>query len=287
MISSVRLPLHQDRTALTTQRVNTLLAAAHSAFQCPTHCCSAQPRILMTQEIDQYLQIVADIEQAYKTAVKENREQHQSSKAYKIDTRVFWFGMIAPSIVAVLIAPFSLIASLSWTAYVSWGLIGVSYLVLLIYPLLGMWLYRDSIRKVLTAPFASLMQANVKTIMQIDAQYLPKLVSLPCDTLKLGIVELKNERSALEKRTHLVTGAIEKIGIFPGLLALAVGLTALSKTLSSAGIMTARLDWVFALAGANIIFYFMCAYSQIMMSRYERMVALTELAIERINSQSS
>lgn len=58
----------------------------------------------MTHEIDQYLQIVADIEQAYKTAVKENREQHQSSKAYKIDTRVFWFGMVAPSIVAVLIA---------------------------------------------------------------------------------------------------------------------------------------------------------------------------------------
>ncbi|MGN2411897.1 hypothetical protein [Pseudomonas syringae] len=239
----------------------------------------------MTHETDQYLQIVADIEQAHKTAAKENRAQHRSSKAYKIDTKVFWFGMVAPSIVAILLAPVSLIPSLDWTAYVSWGLIGVSYLVLLIYPLLGLWLYRDSVRKLLNAPFASLMQANVKTTLQIDAHYLPKLVGLSCDTLKLCALELKNERSALEKRTHLVTGAIEKIGIFPGLLALTVGLTALSKTLSSAGILTTRLDWVFALAGANIIFYFMCAYSQIMMARYDRMVALTELAIDHKKNQ--
>lgn len=235
----------------------------------------------MTNKVETYLQIIADIEKSHKNEIKAYREQRRSSSASRIDRRVFWFGMISPSILAVLLAPVGLIGSLGWMVYVSWGLIAVSYLALLIYPFLSLWLYRDSVKKQLTTPFASLIEANVKIAMQVDAQYLPQLATLSSDTLKLGALGLKSERSGLEKRTHLVTGAIEKIGLFPGLLALAVGLTTLSKTLSSAGILTARLDWVFMLAAANIIFYFMCGWSQMLLVRYDRMIALTELAVEQ------
>ena len=82
-------------------------------------------------------------------------------------------------------------------------------------------------------------------------------------------------------RTYIVTGALDKVGIFPGLLALFVGLSTLAKTLTDAAILTSRLDWMFAVAVANIFFYFMCGYSQVMLMRYDRMIALTELALER------
>lgn len=234
----------------------------------------------MTNEIEMYFQIKADIEQAYKQTVKENRERYQSNVAYRIDTNVFRFGVVAPSVLAILVALFGLIESLRWVFYVSWALISVSYLSLFLYPFLCLWLYRASVKKLMTAPFASLLELNVKTVMQVDAQYLYHLAALSYDTLKLGALELKSERASFEKRTLMVTGALDKIGIFPGLLALAVGITTLMKTLDSAGILTPRLDWVFAVAAANVFFYILFAYVQVMLTRYDRMIALTELAIE-------
>lgn len=115
--------------------------------------------------------------------------------------------------------------------------------------------------------------------MQVDAQYLPELAALSRETLKLGALELKSERSGFEKRTYMVTGALEKVGIFPGSLALFIGISTLIKTLDGAGI-SARMDWVFSVAVANVFFFFMCGYVQMMLVQYDRMIALTELAIE-------
>lgn len=238
----------------------------------------------MTTEVDTYLQITADIEQAYKTAVGANRAQRQASRAYRIDTKVFWFAVVGPSILAVLLAPAGLIDAMDWIFTLCWGLIAISYLALFLYPLVSLWLYRHEVRRLAAAPFTRQMEANVKTIMQVDAHYLPQLVALPEEILQLGVLELKNERGALEKRAHLVTGALEKIGVFPGLLALLAGLTAVHKTLTELGIETSLWHWAFAVATAGS-FYFMCGFAQMMTVRYDRIVALTELAIQRKKEQ--
>lgn len=238
----------------------------------------------MSNEVETYLQITANIENAYKTAVGESRAQRRSSRASRIDKNVFWFGVIGPSIVAVLLAPAGLIDSMRWIFTVSWTLIAISYLTLFIYPLVRLWLSRHELKRLVSAPFISQIEANVKTVMQVDAHYLPQLVALSTETLKLGIVELKNERSGLEKRTHLVTGALEKLGIFPGILALFAGLTAIHKFLTDAGITTSLWHWGFIVAAAGI-FYLMCGQSQMTLVRYDRMIALTELAIERKKEQ--
>ncbi|RRV06904.1 hypothetical protein EGJ27_14215 [Pseudomonas sp. v388] len=238
----------------------------------------------MTNEVETYLQITADIEQAYKSAVGANRAQRRTSRAYRTDKRIFWFGVVGPSILAVLLAPAGIIESMEWVFTISWGLIAISYLTLLFYPLVSLWLYRHEVKRLMAAPFTRQMEANVKTVMQIDAHYLPQLVALSTETLKLGVLELKNERSGLEKRTHLVTGALEKIGVFPGILALFAGLTAVHKTLTEAGIATSPWHWAFAVAAASV-FYLMCGYAQMLLVRYDRIVALTELAMERKKEQ--
>lgn len=233
----------------------------------------------MTTENDKYLRIKARIEQAYKRTVRTNHKQHKTSRNSRLGTQYFWFAMICPSVLAVLLAILGKSIDVYWLFNVSWVLIAVSYLALFSYPFIGMVLYRHSLKKVFAAPFATLLEWNVKPVMQVDAQYLPELAALSHETLKLGALELKSERSGFEKRTYMVTGALEKVGILPGSLALFIGISTLIKTLDGAGI-SARVDWVFAVAVANIFFFLMCGYVQMMLLQYDHMIALTELAIE-------
>ena len=114
--------------------------------------------------------------------------------------------------------------------------------------------------------------------MQIDADYLPHLTALPRETLKLGALELKSERSSFEKRTYLVTGALEKLGIFPGIIALFAGCVAINKVLTEAGITASPQHWAFVVATASL-FYIMCGYVHMTCVRYDRVIALTELAL--------
>ncbi len=234
----------------------------------------------MTDEYDRYLQIKADIEQAYKQTVRTHRKQRQASKSHRFEILYFWLAMITPSCLAVLLAIIGKALDAYWLFNVCWILIAVSYLALFFYPFVGVLLHRHSLKKIFTSPFASLLNSNVKTVMQVDAHYLPQLTALSRDTLKLGALELKSERNGFEKRSYMVAGAVEKIGIIPGLFAMIIGVTAAIKALDSAG-LTARMDWVFALAAANLFFFFMSCFVQVMLVHYDRMIALTELAIER------
>ncbi|WP_350567341.1 hypothetical protein [Pseudomonas sp. H26/SER47-MNA-CIBAN-0231] len=233
----------------------------------------------MTTESEKYIRSKAQIKQAYKQTVRISRNQRKTNRNYRIETLYFWSAMISPSVVAVLLAILGKSIVAHWMFNVSWVLIAMSYLALFLYPFVGVLLYRHSLKKVISAPFASLLEWSVKTVMQIDAQYLPELSALSRETLKLGALELKSERNGFEKRTYMLVGALEKVGIFPGFLALFIGISTLIKTLDGAGI-SARMDWVFAVAVANVFFFFMCGYVQMMLVQYDRMIALTELAIE-------
>ncbi len=240
----------------------------------------------MTTEIEKYLQINAEIEQTYKQALRSKRQQSREGKDARMDRAYFWFALVGPSILAIPLTIIGKWTHAYWLYNVSAGLIAVSYLAMFFYPLLGVLLYRDSLKKVFTAPFANLLELNVKTLMQVEARYLPQLAALSRETLKLGALELKSERDSLEKRTHMVTGALEKVGILPGLLALVVALSSLDTMLVSVGI-TEHMEWLLAIAAINTFFFVMCCYVQFIIVRYERMIALTELAVDCKDRQTT
>lgn len=148
--------------------------------------------------------------------------------------------MISPSILAVLMAILGKSIDAYWLFRVSWILIAVSYAALFFSPFMDIVLYRLSLKKVFAAPFATLLEWNVKTVMQVDAQYLPELSALSDEALKLGALELKSERSGFEKRTYMVSGALEKVGILSGSLALFIGISALIKTLHRSQLIALR-----------------------------------------------
>ncbi|MEE4997449.1 hypothetical protein V2K22_11945 [Pseudomonas alliivorans] len=235
----------------------------------------------MSNEIEQYLHIKAQIEQAYRHVVETLRQEHSTSRRLQMSTKRFWFCVLAPLFLAVLIALAGLLEPMRWIYYTSWGLIAVSYGALFVYPVLCIGRYRDSVRNVVAAPFASLAGINVRTRLLIDEQFLPLLTALSSHTLALGVLELKNERSGFERRLRLATGVLQNIGIVPGLLALSAGLISLCKTLLGMGAFAIYLDWVFTLAAVNLFLYLLCGYAQTLLTRDDRMIALTELAIER------
>lgn len=226
---------------------------------------------------DDYLYVIAAIEKEEREAARAKRKQHGASRIGQIGKRYCWFAIVGSLVLAILVAFVGRLLKIHWFFVVGWGLLFVSYLAVFLYPFVNMWLYRHSLKKFWTAPFFSLVESNVKVHMQIDAKYLPELMRLPPETLKLGIVELKGERAALEKRTHLVAGVLDKVGIFPGLLALIVGISKLMEVVKHAGVAIS-MDWVFGVAVANIFFFVVCGYAQVMLVRYDRMIAITELA---------
>jgi hypothetical protein len=240
----------------------------------------------MSAEIEKYLQINAEIERSYKQALRNKRQQTRAGKDARLDTAYFRFALVGPSILAIPLTIIGKWAQAYWLYNVSAGLIAVSYLAMFFYPLLGVLLYRHSLKKAITAPFANLLELNVKTLMQVEARYLPDLAALSRETLKLGALELKSERDSLEKRTHMVTGALEKVGILPGLLALIVALSSLDDMLVRVGIAE-RTEWLLAIAATNTFFFVMCCYVQFMIVRYERMIALTELAVDCKDRQTT
>jgi MFS family permease len=234
----------------------------------------------MTHEVDQYLQIKAEIELAYNNVVKEKRRQGKTGLAQKTALRVYWFGIIAPPIFALLLAPIGIGQGRAWAFYVCVVLLAIAAIAFVCLLILLVWSNHDSLKRFKANPVGCQLEWNVKTVMHIDAQYLPRLIALPTDILKLGALELKSECSALEKRAHIVTGALEKVGIFPGALALLLGLAGVVKVLADAEIKISMMYWVMVV-GAATIFYSMCGYAQMTRVRYERLIALTELAIER------
>ncbi|AZD09606.1 hypothetical protein C4K26_4217 [Pseudomonas chlororaphis] len=225
----------------------------------------------MQESIERFFEIHTQLEQSEKKRRREKRREEKSTNAYRWGNRIFWWALCAPAILSIVVGGVAWIGDWREMFIYSWILLGISYLTVLVSPLLGSWLYRSALRRVYQAPFSNLLSINVKIPMQIDGRYLDVFCELPVATLQLGALELKSERASFEKRTTMFAGAIEKIGILPGLLAF---MTTLPK-------LDAQPEWVYALAYATIVVMPLYVFVQMLLVRYDRMIALTELAIER------
>ncbi|MFC6300505.1 hypothetical protein GNF76_24595 [Pseudomonas sp. CCM 7893] len=225
----------------------------------------------MQEEIERFFEIHAALEQAEKDRHRVKRQEAKSTAAYRLSNHVFWWALCAPAALSIAVGVVAWLGEWRELFILSWTLLGISYLTILLSPLLGAWLYRSALKNTYRAPFSNLLNINVKVPMQTDGQYLDSFCELSAATLKLGVLELKSERASFERRTTMVAGPIEKIGILPGLLAF---MTAIPK-------LDSQPDWVYALAYSTILVIPLCIFVQVSLVRYERMIALTELAIDR------
>ena len=132
--------------------------------------------------------------------------------------------------------------------------------------------------KIFTFPINHSINLNVKGNYVIDKKYLKALISLDIEQLKFGYLELNHAYECLKRRISLVLGPLDKLGVFPGIISL-LGLLPQVKALS--------WQWIevipYSYGGLMILGLFF--YNDL--DKYERMLALIKLAIERKEKETN
>lgn len=198
---------------------------------------------------------------------------HNSNKTnekHKFITRVFSELVIFPATLSLLLGLIIYFWDQEWLLSTSLSALMAAYVGILLYPFIVFIVHRKSVLKILRHPF-SILLGNAKTMAAADQRYLNALQRRSSAELKFLRLEVKSEKSAFEKRLSIVVGAIEKIGIFPGFLAVAAVHVRLGEQ---------QPLWLYAIAYATPILYIVSALSHYLLIRLERQVALIDLILE-------
>lgn len=156
------------------------------------------------------------------------------------------------------------IATLSLVALV------IAYVGILLHPFAEAFLHRRALVKGIRHPFGILLK-NAADTGAVDLRYFPRLSARSLNLLEFAHLEVRAEREYFERRVSLVVGAIDKLGVAPGLLAAFLSL----HQLRGIGFEW----WVLSLAYATPVLYLFAVMAHYLLMRLDRMVRLLELVI--------
>lgn len=166
--------------------------------------------------------------------------------------------------------------AMRWTSLVA---LTLAYLVLLIHPFVAAWIHRRSLAIAAKNPLGLLL-SNAKATTRVDLRYLPHLKRESVEDLEMVLMEVKTERDFFERRSAAIFGPVEKIGLFPGLLALGVllhNLQAIQPSNPPAG----QSSWITVLAYSSWLWGAFSTYTVFALGRLDRHIKLLELALNR------
>lgn len=187
----------------------------------------------------------------------------------------FWIFQAAPFLASVAVAAVrKFFGAPDFVGFIGLVLLLLSYLATLAYPFLLAWTNRRALSAAVKNPLSILLQ-NASATAAVDARVMPRLVRYPVEDLELLLLEVKAEKEFYERRISLVVGAIEKIGLGPGLLAAGVSLSNLKSD---------QPEWISALAYATPILYLFGMAAHFFLMRLDRLVKVVELAVSRKKS---
>lgn len=205
---------------------------------------------------------------------QEIKEQKNINKAQnrRIFSYFFWICLF-PFIIAAMLALLNKYCfKESLIGDISLVILSFTYLAIMLQPLHSAWIFRKSIFLLFRNPFVIILN-NSKNIAISDNASVKKLLEKPIDHLKFLSLELKAEHNAFTKRISLIIGAIEKIGILPGILALLVVFIRLGDKEQS--------EWVYVLIYINPALYIAGAGMHLLLNRLERINMLIEYIVEQ------
>jgi hypothetical protein len=209
-----------------------------------------------------YLNIIKKIE------ISEIRMREKSKKKHNL--HIFSLGLIIAFISIAFISLFLYKGTeRKWLLVISQLSLISAYITVLLTPFIDAYTNRKGIYRTLTIPFNCAININVKKEGIVDCKKLPKLLELNSKTLELGLMEIKHEKNFLEKIMLIIVGPIEKLGLLPGILA----------TLAMVFRTETPNEWVTIIAYSYIGLMLLSITFHHLLARYERMIALTELAI--------
>jgi hypothetical protein len=204
------------------------------------------------------------------------KEKIKSNKSSKLDRILFAVLVSLVSFSFVFIGLYAIFKpDYRFFAYISIALIFSSYVLLLFMPIAKIYEERKSIKYFFTMPLSSSIEQNIKKESLIDNDFLPEFILLGKDSLELGLMEVKHEREFLNKRITLLVGPIDKLGILPGIISMII---TISKPVGG-------YDWVMGLAYGYIALIVISLSFFNLLVKYDRIIALTELALSRCESR--
>ncbi|BAN99879.1 hypothetical protein E05_51130 [Plautia stali symbiont] len=162
-----------------------------------------------------------------------------------------------------------------WLINLSALLIFLSYLLLMFIPLIKVYQERGSIKYFFFSPLSASIDQNIKKESIIDERFVPEFILLGKDTLEIGLMEVRHEREYLNKRINLVAGPVEKLGILPGVISMII---TISKPIEGH-------DWITGLAYGYIALTVLSLLFVNLLVKYDRVIALTEIALSRCNRE--
>lgn len=209
----------------------------------------------------------------------EIREQtrRNGTAAHRFEHRLFLEIAVLPFCLSLLFAGAANFLDAAWLRDPGILSLLVAYVGVFVHPLLSAWIHRRHIGAFLRHPFGVLLN-NAVAMAAVDLRYLPRLERKPLQLLEVTSLEIEAERRSFERRISLVIGAIDKVGLAPGLLATFLSLHQLPSTLS---------QLVLALAYATPALYFFGAMAHLMAMRLDRMSKLLDLAVARKKASTS
>ncbi|PTV56781.1 hypothetical protein [Pseudomonas putida] len=224
----------------------------------------------MTPNNDTFLGILSDIERDQKLALNEARKIERGRTPARLHRHLSWWIGITLMFFTVFFGGWAKLGDRPWAANAALICVIACYALILAQPFLLAWINRQALREALRLPFSTTMRISMQTPMEIDKLHFPRLKALPRLDLDIGLSSLKNEASFRERCTGWIIGPLEKVGLIPGCVAIVYA----TANVSSATEMATSLAW------GNVILTTIGVFANVYIVRYQRMIALVELAIK-------
>jgi hypothetical protein len=182
-------------------------------------------------------------------------------------------GLISVSLVILIINKKMEFELLNWIALI---ILFLGYLGVLMHPIVLIFHYKRSIYNFMNNPLSVIID-NTKRNHKLDEKYLKYFFSREKANLERTLIELKAEKDSFEKRTSILVGSIDKIGLFPGIVTLIMSISKINEKI--------ELNWVTAIAYATPIIYLLGVYAHVLISTMNRHIELIKYVIENLNQK--
>ena len=209
-----------------------------------------------------------------KQLAKDDRKPKQPKSKFWTITNIWYFSSIGLIVLALIVASINhyiIDKSDNWTM-VSLIILSLGYLGLMLMPLVGLTLNYQSIKRFFQNPLAVVI-GNAERAHESDELFFKECIETPILELKLVRLEVEAERNAFLNRISSMIGKVGKLGLMPGLIALAVTYTKIGDL---------NYDWLQAFVYANAFLFFLAFLASNEAVKMERYVALIDLAIEEL-----
>ncbi|MBT0726021.1 hypothetical protein HGT73_01260 [Rosenbergiella australiborealis] len=216
-----------------------------------------------------YIKLLKDHELKYKEKIKPNKISKIDKVLFSSLVSLVFISFIFIGVYAIFKPDYRFLLNISIV------LISFSYVLLLLMPIVKVFEERKTIKHFFTMPLSSSIDQNIKRESLIDNDFLPRFISLGKELLELGLMEVRHEREFLNKRITLLVGPIDKLGILPGIISMII---TISKPVGG-------YDWVMGLAYGYIALIVISLSFFNLLVKYDRIIALTELALSRCESR--